>query len=137
MTDAPRHRRSTCPISSALEIVGDSWSLLIIRDMLFGHARTYKDFLASDEAIATNILANRLSKLQECGIIAGAPNPQDGRSQIYRLTAKGLDLIPVLMELSTWGARHEDGQPPGGILDAWKADRQGFLDKIRGSLDRR
>jgi DNA-binding HxlR family transcriptional regulator len=134
MNDTSRARRSNCPISSALEVVGDSWSLLIVRDMLFGRAQTYKDFVASNEGIATNILANRLSKLQESGIVTSERNPQDGRSHIYRLTAKGFDLVPVLMELSTWGACHEEGQPPNGILDAWKADRQGFLDRVRSSL---
>jgi DNA-binding HxlR family transcriptional regulator len=134
MTDIFRSHRSTCPISAALEVLGDRWSLLIVRDMMFGGARTYTDFLASDEGIATNILANRLSKLQASGIITGARDPRDGRSLVYRLTAKGIDLAPVLMELSAWGTRHEEGQPPSGILDAWKADRQRFLDDVGNSL---
>lgn len=131
MTTAPNRRRSTCPINASLEVLGDRWSLLIVRDMLFGGARTYRDFLASDEKIATNILANRLARLQQCGIISSQPNPEDGRSLVYRLTPKGLDLVPVLMELSRWGTRHEAGEPPPGILDAWLADPQAFIAGIR------
>lgn len=134
MTENARTRRSTCPINATLEVLGDRWSLLIVRDMLFAGARSYKDFLASEEKIATNILADRLNRLRESGIITAERDARDGRSQIYRLTDKGLDLIPVLMELSQWGARHEDGEPPNGILDAWRADREGFQAGIRRSI---
>src|SRR3954470_17391490 len=113
-----RVRRSTCPINASLEVLGDRWSLLIVRDMLFAGAKTYKRFLASDEKIATNILASRLTTLQQAGIIISEQDPQDGRSLRYRLTDKGLDLVPVLMELSAWGTKYEDGQPPNGLLDA-------------------
>lgn len=129
-------RRSTCPINASLEVLGDRWSLLIVRDMLFAGARTYKDFLASEEKIATNVLANRLTKLQAAGIIVGERDPNDGRSLLYRLTDKGLDLAPVLMELSAWGTRHEDGQPPNGILAAFQADREGFLAGVRAAASR-
>lgn len=128
-----RNRRSTCPINASLEVLGDRWSLLIVRDMLFAGAQTYKHFLASDEKIATNILASRLTTLQRAGIITSEQNPQDGRSLRYRLTNKGLDLVPVLMELSTWGTKYEDGQPPNGILDAWQNDRASFIKSIRRS----
>lgn len=131
MATVSNRRRSTCPINASLEVLGDRWSLLIVRDMLFGGARTYRDFQASEEKIATNILANRLARLQQCGIITSQSNPEDGRSLIYRLTSKGLDLVPVLMELSRWGTRHEAGQPPPGILDAWVADPQAFIAGIR------
>src|SRR5688572_5778966 len=99
MTEKSRSRRSTCPINASLEVLGDSWSLLIVRDLMFAGARTYRDFLRSDEKIATNILANRLAKLQAAGIITSRPDPEDGRRVLYRLTAKGVELAPVLMEL--------------------------------------
>ena len=124
-------RRSTCPISASLEVLGDRWSLLIVRDMLFAGAKTYKQFLASDEKIATNILASRLTTLQQAGIITSEQNPDDGRSLRYRLTNKGLDLLPVLMELSAWGTKYEGGQPPNGILDAWQNDQAGFVKSVR------
>ena len=134
----PHGRRSTCPINASLEVLGDRWSLLIVRDMLFGGAQTYKQFLASDEKIATNILASRLTRLQKTGIITSEPDPQDRRSVRYRLTAKGMYLVPLLMELSTWGTRYEEGQPPNGILDAWKKDREGFIKSIgTAALSRR
>lgn len=131
MPDKSHSRRSTCPINASLEVVGDRWSLLIVRDLMFAGARTFRDFLRSDEKIATNILANRLAKLQEAGIITSRPDPADGRSVLYRLTSKGVELAPVLMELSRWGTRFEEGQPPAGILDAWVADRDAFLDGVR------
>ena len=134
MSSERRNRRSTCPISASLEVLGDRWSLLIVRDMMFGGARTYKDFLTSEEGIATNVLANRLTRLQDSGIIASDRDPKDRRSFIYRLTAKGAELAPVLMELSRWGTRFEESEPPHGILQAWEADPQTFLRKIRGGL---
>jgi DNA-binding HxlR family transcriptional regulator len=134
MTEEHRKRRSACPINASLEVLGDRWSLLIVRDMMFAGARTYKDFQSSDEGIATNILASRLVKLQACGILTSVRDPQDGRSRIYRLTAKGIELAPVLMELSRWGTRYEDGQPPPGILEAWEKDPQAFVSKVRREL---
>jgi DNA-binding HxlR family transcriptional regulator len=129
-----RKRRSSCPINASLELLGDRWSLLIVRDMMFGGARTYKDFRSSDEGIATNVLASRLVKLQDAGIIMSERDPRDGRSLIYRLTPKGVELVPVLMELSRWGTRFEEGEPPRGILQAWEANPRAFLAKIRDEL---
>ena len=134
MNEKRRQRRSTCPINASLEVLGDRWSILIVRDMMFGGARTYKDFRSSEEGIATNILASRLVKLQDCGILTSDRDPQDGRSLIYRLTAKGVELAPVLMELSRWGTRFEGGEAPHGILQAWETNPQAFLAGIRGEL---
>jgi len=129
-----RKRRSTCPINASLEVLGDRWSLLIVRDLMFGGARTYKDFRSSDEGIATNVLASRLVKLQDSGIVTSDRDPQDGRSVIYRLTAKGVELAPVLLELSRWGTRFEGGKPPRGILQAWETNPHAFLAEIRDEL---
>src|SRR5436853_5822231 len=101
-------RRSECPLNASVEMLGDRWSLLIIRDMMLRGSRTYKDFLDCYEGIATNILADRLRKLVANGIVATAPDPADGRKQIYLLTAKGIDLAPVLTEMVLWAAAHED-----------------------------
>jgi len=89
-------------------MLGDRWSLLIIRDMMLRGSRTYKEFLECDEGIATNILAARLRKLVAHGIVTAEPDPSDGRKQIYLLTAKGIDLAPVLTEMVLWAAGHED-----------------------------
>lgn len=104
---------------------------------MFGGARTFRDFLRSEERIATNVLASRLASLQDAGVITSEPNPDDGRSFIYRLSPKGVELAPVLMELSRWGTRFEEGQPPDGILDAWETDPQTFLARLRGQSSAR
>src|SRR5882757_4884006 len=92
-------RRSGCPLNASIEMLGDRWSLLILRDMMLRGANTYKQLLACDEAIATNILADRLVKLKADGIIERRTDPDDRRKQIYALTAKGIDLAPVLAEM--------------------------------------
>ncbi len=100
-------RRSACPLNASVEMLGDRWSLLILRDMMIRGFHTYKEFLASHERIATNVLADRLRKLEEHGMIASRPDASDGRKQIYALTAMGIDLAPVLAEMVLWAARHE------------------------------
>src|SRR5258708_37699555 len=100
--------RSECPLNASVEILGDRWSLLIIRDMMLRGFHSYKQFLDSYEGIATNILADRLKKLIAYGIIATQEDPSDGRKLVYVLTAKGLDLAPVLTEMVLWAAAHEE-----------------------------
>jgi DNA-binding HxlR family transcriptional regulator len=100
--------RSECPLNASVEMLGDRWSLLIIRDMMLRGFRTYKEFMECYEGIATNILADRLRKLVAYGIITSEPDPSDGRKLIYSLTAKGIDLAPVLTEMVLWAAAHED-----------------------------
>src|SRR5712692_9348351 len=98
---SPR-RRSGCPLNASVEMLGDRWSLLIIRDMMLRGFRTYKEFLGSYEGIATNILADRLKKLIAHGILATEQDSTDGRKLIYLLTRKGIDLAPVLTEMVLW-----------------------------------
>jgi DNA-binding HxlR family transcriptional regulator len=104
---AAPERRSRCPLNASVEMLGDRWSLLIVRDMMLRGFQTYREFMGSDEGIATNILADRLRKLEAHGIIATKPDAKDGRKFIYALTPKGIDLAPVLAELVLWAARHE------------------------------
>src|SRR5260370_34368025 len=99
--------RSGCPVSISLERFGDRWSLLIIRDLMVRGFRTFKEFEASGAGIATNILPDRLQKLEGAGIITAAVEETDGRRVNYRLTERGIDLAPVLLELLIWGMRHE------------------------------
>ena len=101
-------RRSECPLNASVEMLGDRWSLLIIRDMMLRGFRTYKEFMECYEGIATNILADRLRKLIANGVITAEPDPTDGRKLIYFLTAKGIDLAPVLTEMVLWASRHEN-----------------------------
>ena len=107
MAGGRTRRRSGCPISISLERFGDRWSLLIIRDLMVRGFRTFQDFHQAGEGIATNILADRLRRLQRAGIIAAEQPAHDGRRVYYRLTEKGIDLAPVLLELLIWGARHQ------------------------------
>src|SRR5437660_12265208 len=100
-------RRSGCPLNASVEILGDRWSLLIIRDMMLRGFRKHKEFLGSYERIATNILADRLQKLIVHGIITTPRKPSDGRRVIYSLTPKGIDLAPVLTEMVLGAAAHE------------------------------
>jgi DNA-binding HxlR family transcriptional regulator len=123
-------RRSGCPLNASLEMLGDRWSLLIIRDMMVRGFRSYKEFLQSYEGIATNILADRLRKLEAHAIIATERDPSDGRKLIYLLTAKGIDLAPVLTEMVLWAAAHEDTGNPA-LVRQMKKDKEQFLAAVR------
>ena len=104
MTDDPR---SGCAINLTLEVVGDKWSLLVIRDMMFGNRRHFRDFLTnSQEGISSNILADRLKRLLEQGIISWADDPSHKQKGIYSLTEQGIELLPVLAQMSGWGFKY-------------------------------
>ena len=122
--------RSGCPLNASVEMLGDRWSLLILRDMMVRDSRTYKEFLESDEGIATNILADRLRKLEGHGIITTERDPSDGRKLIYSLTAKGIDLAPVLTEMVLWAAAYEDTGNLA-LVRQMKKDKEQFLTAVR------
>jgi DNA-binding HxlR family transcriptional regulator len=98
--------RCDCPFTSALDIVGDKWILVIIKQMLIEGKETFKDFTEADEAIATNILSAKLKFLEEVGLIIKTQRPDNKKTNLYLLTEKGLALSPVLVELATWSDRH-------------------------------
>ncbi len=127
----PVKRRSGCPVSISLERFGDRWSLLIIRDLMVRGLRTFKEFQESGEGIATNILADRLRKLEASGIITTETEGADGRRVHYRLTEKGIDLAPVLLELLIWGARHEETEAPCALIAKMKKNREQLLAEVR------
>jgi DNA-binding HxlR family transcriptional regulator len=106
-TTSKESLRSHCAVNYGVEIFGDRWSLLIIRDIVFAGKKTYGEFLKSEEGIATNVLASRLAFLEEQGILSKTPSPDDGRKDIYTLTEKGLDLIPVTLSIVLWSAKHD------------------------------
>jgi len=124
-------RRSGCPVSIALERFGDRWSLLIIRDLMVRGFRTFKEFQESGEGIATNILANRLKKLEAAGIIFSEVEETDGRRMNYRLTEKGIDLAPVMLELLIWGARHEQTGAHCALMAKMEENRDAMLAEVR------
>ena len=129
------HRRSDCPINFALEIFGDPWSLLIIRDIVYFGKKTYGEFLASEEGMATNILASRLAHLEHQGILVKQLFEKDKRKEEYVLTEKGLDLIPVLVEMANWSAQHDPhtAAPPAWIA-LMNVEREKMIRLIRETV---
>jgi len=125
-------RKSDCAINFSLETFGDPWSLLIVRDIIFFGKRTYSAFLASNERIGTSILAQRLRSLEEKGILVKRSSPDDGRSETYHLSDKGMHLLPIVLELMAWGAEHD---PETGankkLMASYRTDRQGILERAR------
>lgn len=130
-----QQRRSDCPINFALETFGDPWSLLIIRHMVYFGKKTYGEFLTSEEGMATNMLASRLARLEQQGILVKQPSPSDKRKEEYALTEKGLDLIPFLAEMANWSAEYDPqtGAPPAWIA-LMKAEREGMIERMRETV---
>jgi DNA-binding HxlR family transcriptional regulator len=126
-----RLRRSGCPLSLALEIFGDTWSLLIVRDLMFKGFRTFNEFLGAGEGIASNVLTDRLAKLEAAGVIDKREHDADARRYEYRLTKKGIDLAPVVVEIVLWSARHEQTDAPPQTVRAMATQRAKFLSDIR------
>ena len=120
-------RRSGCPVSVSLEVLGDRWSLLIVRDMMVRGYRTFREFQHAGEGIASNILADRLRKLEAAEILTTEPAAEDGRSAHYRLTAKGIALAPMLLELLIWGAQHEETGVPCEVIAQMAENREAVL----------
>lgn len=121
-------KRSDCPISCSLDIWGDKWSLLIVRDLMFAKQCTYGDFLKSDEKIATNILASRLQTLEENEIITKSDHPESKAKVLYKLTQKGIDLVPLLIEINLWADKYFTLPPESkALLKEVKKDKEGFI----------
>ncbi len=111
--------RSGCPVASGLDLFGDRWTLLVIRGLLTGRRR-FGELLAMEEGIATNVLAERLERLERYGIVSRTPYQDHPRRHAYRLTRRGADLLPVLQAIAVWGLAHIPGrdEPPPGYLTA-------------------
>jgi DNA-binding HxlR family transcriptional regulator len=124
-------RRSGCPISIALELLGDPWSLLIVRDLMFKGLNSFGDFLGAGEGIASNILADRLARLEHADIVRKQRDGLDRRRFVYRLTAKGIALAPVLVELVLWSDAHEETDAPPETITAMRQHRAEFLREVR------
>lgn len=126
-------KRSDCPVNFAVETIGDRWSLVIIRDMIFWGKRTYGELLKSDEKISTNILADRLAYLEREGIIKKEQLKSDKRKILYVPTEKGLDLVPVMVEMIAWSAKNENWhalEPKGN------ADQKAFVGRVATTADK-
>jgi DNA-binding HxlR family transcriptional regulator len=129
--------KSHCPVNFALETFGDTWSLLIVRDIVFWGKRTYGEFMDSGEGIATNVLAARLAHLEQKGILRKGPHPSDGRKEMYTLTEKGLALIPILLEMCGWSAQHDtETTAPKQFVEAVYANREKMFSLIQDTVRR-
>ncbi len=133
-----------CPITFALDIFGDKWSLVILRDMIFKEKKYYGEFLNSAEKISTNILANRLARLESEGLISKTRDTENLSKFVYRLTRKGKDLIPLMLDIIEWSTKY-DPQPgvpdniihgaPANLLKRWHEDREALIAEILGKLE--
>lgn len=130
-----RKYRSHCPINFAQEIFGDKWSLLIIRDLLFKGKKYYSEFLSSDEKISTNILANRLEKLEADALITKAIDNENNSKNIYALTQKGIDLLPMLLEMIAWSAKYDDKtETPAEFIQKLEKDKDSLIRELISEL---
>ena len=128
--------RSDCPVSYALDFFGDKWTFLIIRDLMFEGKRFYKDFLSSKEGMATNVLADRLKKLENNGVIESRVYEKLKTKKEYSLTEKGKDLVPVLVEMIVWSAKYNnDLAVPPGFVEKVRTNREAVIEVIRSKLD--
>lgn len=123
--------RSGCPVSISLEVFGDRWSLLIVRDLMVRGYRSFKEFADSGEGIATNVLSDRLKKLQSADIIVASEEAGDSRRVHYELTEKGISLAPVLLELLIWAAHHEETGAPCAVIEHMERNRAQVLAEVR------
>ncbi|HAT84634.1 winged helix-turn-helix transcriptional regulator [Cohaesibacter gelatinilyticus] len=132
MKPETRKRPSGCPIAFGLDIFGDRWTLLIIREIMLRGKRTYSEFLQAEEGIATNILVDRLKQLESDGIVEKSRDPENRRSFLYTLTQKGRDLAPILLEIIIWSGTHDD-RPNAShdVLDKIRHDRKAFEAQLR------
>lgn len=127
--------RSECPISCSLDVWGDKWSLLIIRDLMFAKECTYGDFLKSAEKIATNILASRLQALEENKLILKLEHPDSKAKVLYKLTPKGIDLLPIMIEINLWAEKYYPIPAERKMmLEEVKKDKDGFIKKMSEGL---
>ncbi|HMV77624.1 MAG TPA: helix-turn-helix domain-containing protein [Leptospiraceae bacterium] len=131
--------RSHCPVNFGLEAFGDRWALLILRDIIFRGKRTYGEFLKSEEGFATNILGSRLDHLTEEGILQRDKDESDGRKDIFSLTEKGLDLIPLIFEMVLWSSKYDSESEAKRILplvELIKKDNRKISSKVREKVKR-
>jgi DNA-binding HxlR family transcriptional regulator len=124
--------RSHCPINFFTEAFGDPWSLLVVRDLMFNGKRSYGEFLSSNEGVSTNILADRLKRLEANGIVEKSVDPKNRSKFVYTLTEKGRDLGPIMLEITAWSARHDAStNAPKDFLARLRKARDLMVDTIR------
>jgi len=136
MAKSPRKLRSHCPINFGLEIFGDRWTLLVLRDLLLKGKRSFKEFQGSEEGISTNILAERLERLTRAGLVAAERVASDSRQIHYLPTQKARTLLPVLIEMAYWGAKHDpETAAPKSFVRAYEKNRAGLIETVAAGHD--
>ena len=130
-------KRSECPISCSLDVWGDKWTLLIIRDLMSAKTCTYGDFLKSPEGISTNILASRLQMLEENKLIAKLSHPDSKAKVLYKLTRKGIDLLPIMIEINLWAEKYFSiPKDRKSMLKEVKKDKIGFIKTVTKRMEK-
>ena len=122
--------RSHCPVNLTLEVFGDKWSLIIIRDIMFSGKRYFRELLQSEEKIASNILSDRLALLEREGIISKEADPDHKQKNIYSLTSRGIDLLPIIVEIGAWSIKHKpvDLKKHKHAVDLVKSGKKGLVE---------
>lgn len=135
MTQTSAHYRSNCPINFVLETFGDKWTLLIVRDLMFKGKSNFREFLKSEEKIATNILSDRLKRLEEHGIVIKTEDGANRSKLNYSLTEKGKDLMPIMLEITAWSAKHDKlTNTPKPFRKTLAEDREGMIAAFMAEL---
>jgi DNA-binding HxlR family transcriptional regulator len=130
-----RRRKSDCPVHFGLEVFGDPWTLLIVRDLMFKGRAAYTEFLRAEEGIATNILADRLVRLEADGIIEKEGSGGAGQSGRYRLADKGIDLLPIMLEIIGWSAKYDPRTAADRrFVRRLRTDKEGLMADLRAQL---
>lgn len=130
----PITQRSTCPVSSSLDIFGDKWTLLVLRDMIFWNKYSFSEFLTSEEKIATNILTDRLNALHAEGFVTKKPSPENRSKYLYKMTEKAIDLVPVLVEYVIWGMKHTQSKVPGDLITRISKNKLKVIKELQEKL---
>jgi len=126
----------SCPLNRFLELFGDRWTLLIVRDLLFGEKHEFGEFLSAQEGIATNMLADRLRRLERLGVVTRRPHPTDARKRVYSLSIKGVELAPVLIEAARWSEAHEGVAIPAPLRQTFALDREALMAALQSRVSR-
>lgn len=133
---AGQPERSKCPISFALEVFGDRWTLIVLRDLLLRSRTRFREMAACDEGIATNVLSDRLRRLEQRGLIRKERDSEDSRQFIYRPTQLAAGLVPTLLEMAVWGARSSKGTATPDVVRRYEADREKLIRELQDKLRR-
>ncbi|GAB6262317.1 helix-turn-helix transcriptional regulator [Photobacterium sp. CCB-ST2H9] len=129
-------RRSNCPISNVLDIVGDKWSLLILRDLIFFGKHSYSELQHSEERMATNILSSRLERLEKDGLITKQTDVNDKRKKRYALTQAGKDMLPILLEMIIWSSKYDPNtNAPTQVIERAQNDRENLINDLLARIE--